>query len=230
MNMAGQPELIAPLTFAEDLATIAASGGVQWLIDQIESARAAYAEIERNRDMSEEGKAKAIEKTRQARIEKLMTELHSRAEVDRRGFERDRRAALGNDGLSGDPATLVILRRDSDDRVRGTRAQPAAEIEELLSQAIAADDKLLVRAIGREALALDNLDLYRQFIASDPSTAKAAQRVWVHHRAQVDFGSQEDSALGVLTLLDRRSFSSPNETIALGYLESFGESASRMVA
>jgi hypothetical protein len=151
---------------------------------EADRASGAYRFIRQDASLSEEGKRQqlAVEALRTRR--KVEQELTSMARLVLSSDREDVAKVLGTAGVQGDPASLIISRRDASDRVANVTDR--AELQELLRQATRSGDELLARAVA--AKALDNLDdsTMNLFLEDRPHLDAAANRLWNAQRAETD--------------------------------------------
>lgn len=82
---------------------------------------------------------------------------------------------LGVHGIKGDPASLVISRRDAGDRVASIA--DGAELRSLLARATRSGDEVLARAVAERALEMQSAETLNQFCADRPHLDSAVERL-----------------------------------------------------
>lgn len=94
---------------------------------------------------------------------------------------------FGVRGVSGDPASLVISRRDAGDRVAGITE--GKELRELLARATRSGDEVLARAVAERALEMGNAETLNKFIEDRPQLEASVERLWKAERAETGSAS-----------------------------------------
>jgi hypothetical protein len=107
-----------------------------------------------------------------------LTRMASRVvNTDRDDAER----VFGVRGLTGDPASLVISRRDAGDRVAAITERD--ELRALLARATRSGDEVLARAVAERAVEMQDDTTMNQFIKDRPDLDTASSRLWDAERA-----------------------------------------------
>ena len=129
--------------------------------------------------------ALAVESSRLLR--ELNQELESMASRVVSKDRDDAEAVFGVRGIAGDPASLMVSRRDAGDRVAGVNAR--SELRDLLQRATRSGDEVLARAVAERATELRYDDVMHQFLATRPALDAAGERLW--NSQHVDHASME---------------------------------------
>lgn len=175
-------------TMFDQLKTLTAAGkgkeARQLLEARASRAAREYDLIRSDASLSEAGKrqrlagvATQVRREAEAEIAKLAARV---IDLDR----DDAGKVLGVSGLQGDPASLVISRRDAADRVAQTSTRE--ELQELLRRATRSGDEVLARAVAEKALEELDAKTMNQFLADRPLLDDAANRLWNARQAETD--------------------------------------------
>jgi hypothetical protein len=96
----------------------------------------------------------------------------------------DASRVFGVAGISGDPASLAISRRDAGDRVAAITSE--ADLRDLLQRATRTGDEVLARAVAERAMELENAEILHAFIGDRPHLDQPVERLWNAMRAEQD--------------------------------------------
>ena len=110
-----------------------------------------------------------------------LEQMASRVVATDRG---DAEQVFGTRGLPGDPASLVISRRDAGDRVAGIN--DGKELRTLLARATRSGDEVLARAVAERALEMQSAETLNKFAEDRPHLDSAVERLWNSERAASD--------------------------------------------
>lgn len=154
--------------------------------DAVRRANAAYEAIRRDPDLNDDAKRRRITEHYNRANEALTNELVRMAKRETVVDRDDAAAVFGTKGLAGDPASLMISRRDAADRVATT--VNARELRELLARATRSGDEVLARAVAEKAMAERDAKTLNQFTADRPALEAAVERLWkAENAAQAGF-------------------------------------------
>lgn len=107
----------------------------------------------------------------------------------------DAEKVFGVAGLSGDPASLVISRRDAGDRVASIT--DGKELRALLARATRSGDEVLARAVAERALEMQSAETLNKFAEDRPHLDAAVERLWNAERAEDDSFGLTVSLMGL---------------------------------
>lgn len=107
----------------------------------------------------------------------------------------DAARAFGTHGLTGDPASLVISRRDAGDRVAAITT--GEELRELMARATRSGDEVLARAAAERALEMGDTKTLNKFIEDRPQLEAAVERLWKAEQASSDMWAINVRLLGL---------------------------------
>lgn len=143
-----------------------------------------FARIRNDRTRTDEYKRWSLAiASRQVRnsVDQQLEQMASQvANADRRDAEK----VFGVTDLKGDPASLVISRRDAGDRVASINNPK--ELRDLLSRATRSGDEVLARAVAERALEMQHADTLHQFLADRPHLDDAVERLWNSERTDTN--------------------------------------------
>jgi hypothetical protein len=155
----------------------------EYLTARGESAAAHYADIARDDSLSEKGRTRQLARAYLSHRQTVERDLADRAARVTRVDRGDAESVFVTAGLSGDPANLIIARRDADDRVASAEAH---DLPAMLRRATRAGDEVMARAIVARAVENGDADTVNQFTADRPDLQAATERLWDAERAQTD--------------------------------------------
>ena len=163
------------------------------LIDAIarkaESAARGYAEIREDASRTDDYKRWALAVAASQANRALNDELEKMASRVVVHDRDDAGRVFGTVGISGDPASLVISRRDAGDRV--AEISKTGELRDLLARATRSGDEVLARAVAERALEMGDAKTLEKFAEDRPNLDAAVERLWKAERADDDtFGHQ----------------------------------------
>lgn len=153
---------------------------VETLIQETtDRAAKTYGPIEANDTLSDKGRfqqlALAYTQYERGVAQKLERLARAVINTDRDDVER----VFGVKGLPGDPATLIISRRDAGDRVKDIHN--SEELAEELKRATRLGDEVMAHAIAQRAVEIHNdesAQVLHQFLADRPALDKPVERLW----------------------------------------------------
>lgn len=160
----------------------------QAIAEAVARAKSGYAEIRNDDRLTDEWKRTQMAKVFKNHNDDLTKKLVGLAGNAVRADRVDATSVFGINGLPGDPASLVISRRDAGDRVASITS--SAELRDLLARATRQGDEVFARAIADRALELRDNKTLEQFCEDRPNQAAPVERLW-------DAQQQEDRAVDV---------------------------------
>lgn len=141
-----------------------------------DAASRSYAAISLDGTRSDDFKREEISRVYDDTKATVASELERMARAARAKSANDAASVFGTSGLSGDPASLAISRRDAGDRVAG--AKDRAELQNILERANRSGDEVLARAVAERAYDHQDVDTLNKFLDTRPHLNEAAQRLW----------------------------------------------------
>ena len=162
------------------------------------SAHQVYREIQADDTRTEDFKRDALRQSYEqvrANAEAQLAKLAREVRDQERG---DAGRVFGVVGLSGDPASLAISRRDAADRVAG--AQTRTDLRALLDRANRSSDEVLARAVAERATETGDVEILNAFLADRSHLEDAAQRLLdaAHYGESLSGGMRNVMALAAL--------------------------------
>lgn len=148
------------------------------------TAAAAFEEVRSDASRTEEYKKWALAVAASQILRSYEQELTKMASTVVSSDRSDAERVFGVRGIAGDPASLVISRRDAGDRVAAI-TNPG-ELRTLLARATRSGDEVLARAIAERAVEMQDAPTVHQFIADRPDLDAACERLWNAERAGND--------------------------------------------
>lgn len=141
-----------------------------------DTASRGYAAISTDVSRSDEFKREEIARIHDDAKTSVASELERLARSAKEKSATDAASLFGTAGLSGDPASLAISRRDAGDRVAG--AKDRSELQSILDRANRSGDEVLARAVAEKAYDNQDVDTLNRFLDTRPHLNDAAQRLW----------------------------------------------------
>ena len=164
----------------EAIQTLVRAGKGQKVREVIEDANRradrAYREIRNDRDYSDDAKRRRLAGLYARADANLTDELTRLAGTEASSDRDDAERVFGVKGIPGDPATLIVSRRDAADRVAGVTKSD--ELRALLVSATRSGDEVLARAIVEKAVQNQDAKTAEQFRADRPHLYDALERLW----------------------------------------------------
>jgi hypothetical protein len=141
-----------------------------------DSAQAAYRRIRSDDTRTDEFKTEEMKRTYQQVRSEVASKLTRLAQTAQHSERRDAGRVFGTDGVAGDPASLIVSRRDAADRVASVKQ--ASQLRDLLSRATKSGDEILARAVAERAVENGDAATLNAFLADRPQLEEPAQGLW----------------------------------------------------
>lgn len=142
-------------------------------------ARSNYSDIFDDPARSAEGKLQGTAGRYAQVMSGLAKQLTAATEAANRAHKAETATLFGTAGSGGDQQTF--LQRDADERV--ARAQSPAELQHLLSTAVARNDQILSRAVAQAAVIRGDAATASAFQQHYPQLADTYEKMWNVERA-----------------------------------------------
>lgn len=150
-------------------------------------ASRSYDQIISDESRTEDYKATELEAVHASIRDDVARSLEKMARGARESEQRTAAKVFGTTGLSGDPASLAISRRDAADRAAS--AETSSDLRNLLDRANRIGDEVLARAVAERAFEQQDVDVLNAFLETRPHLDGDLQRLWDAQR-QADNLSQ----------------------------------------
>ena len=146
-----------------------------------DAERSGYDHIVNDASRSQDWKTTQTAKRYIAVMAVLANKLTAAANLAGTQDADDASRVFGVKGLSGDPASLAISRRDANDRV--AEITDNVQRADLLASAARSGDEVLAHAVAESAIKSGDTDTTNAFSAAFPALSDAVERLWTaEHR------------------------------------------------